>query len=82
MAIQMHVGKISASLNPLTYIIVNAGIIAVIWFGGIQVNVGDMTQGEVIALVKVYDTDIVGTCGLSKSDHNIYKSIGIGRKNQ
>lgn len=58
MAIQMHVGKISASLNPLTYIIVNAGIIAVIWFGGIQVNVGDMTQGEVIALVN-YMTQIL-----------------------
>lgn len=65
MAIQMHVGKISASLNPLTYIIVNAGIIAVIWFGGIQVNVGDMTQGEVIALVNYMTQTLLALVALA-----------------
>lgn len=48
---QTFVGKISAVMNPVTYIIVNAAIIAIIWIGGIQVNVGNLTQGEVIALV-------------------------------
>lgn len=48
---QTFVGKISAVMNPATYIIVNAAIIAIIWIGGVQVNVGNLTQGEVIALV-------------------------------
>lgn len=48
---QILVGKISALLNPLTYIIINLGIIAVLWTGGKQVNLGHLTQGQVIALV-------------------------------
>ena len=51
MQIQIFVGKISAMMNPVTYIIVNAAIIAIIWIGGIQVDTGRLTQGEVIALV-------------------------------
>ena len=47
---QVHVGKISALLNPLTYIIINGAIIILIHFGAIQVNMGNLTQGEVIAL--------------------------------
>ena len=46
---QIFVGKISALLNPLTYVIINLGIIAVLYFGGIQVNEGSLTQGQVIA---------------------------------
>ncbi|MDE6625386.1 MAG: ABC transporter ATP-binding protein/permease [Lachnospiraceae bacterium] len=49
--LQTFVGRISAMMNPVTYIIVNAAIIAIIWIGGLQVNVGNLTQGEVIALV-------------------------------
>ncbi len=48
---QTFVGKISAVMNPVTYVIVNAAIIAIIWIGGVQVDVGNLTQGEVIALV-------------------------------
>ena len=48
---QIFVGKISALLNPLTYVIINLGIVAVLSFGGHQVNEGDLTQGQVIALV-------------------------------
>lgn len=51
MQIQIFVGKISAMMNPVTYIIVNAAIIAIIWIGGLQVDTGRLTQGEVIALV-------------------------------
>jgi len=51
MRMQTFVGKISAMMNPITYIIVNAAIIAIIWIGGIQVDAGHLTQGEVIALV-------------------------------
>lgn len=48
---QIFVGKISALLNPLTYVIINLGIIAVLYFGGRQVNMGDLSQGQVIALI-------------------------------
>lgn len=48
---QIHVGKISALLNPLTYVIINLGIIAILWTGGRQVYIGGLTQGQVIALI-------------------------------
>ena len=48
---QIFVGKISALLNPLTYVIINLGIIAVLYFGGRQVDTGSLTQGQVIALI-------------------------------
>lgn len=56
--INMKVGGISALLNPVTYIVVNLAIIAVIWQGGKYVNNGTMLQGEVIALVN-YLTQIL-----------------------
>ena len=54
----IKVGKISALLNPLTQLSINIAIIAIIWFGGIRVDVGEMTQGEVIAYVS-YMTQII-----------------------
>lgn len=48
---QVFVGKISALLNPVTYVIINVAIVAVIWVGGEQVDSGIITQGKVIALV-------------------------------
>ncbi len=55
---QMMVGRLSALLNPLTYIIVNAATIAIVWYGGKEVYFGNLTQGEVIALVN-YMTQIL-----------------------
>ena len=46
---QVFVGKISALLNPVTYVIINVAIVAVIWVGGEQVDSGIITQGKVIA---------------------------------
>lgn len=54
----IRVGKLSALLNPGTYIIMNAAIAAIIWFGGVQVNLGSLSQGSVIALVN-YMTQII-----------------------
>ena len=47
----VRAGKISALLSPVNAIILNLAIVAIIWFGGFSVNVGDLTQGQVIALV-------------------------------
>ncbi len=49
--IQIAAGKISALLNPATYVIMNLSIVAILWFGSRQVYVGVLTQGEVVALV-------------------------------
>lgn len=49
--LQKFVGKISAIMNPVTYIIVNVATIAIIWTGAVRVDTGVLTQGEVIALV-------------------------------
>lgn len=51
LALQMMVGRLSDLLNPITYIIVNAATIAIVWVGGKEVYFGKLTQGEVIALV-------------------------------
>lgn len=56
--IQISAGKISALLNPATYVIMNLAIVAILWSGSIQVNVGNITQGEVVALVN-YMTQIL-----------------------
>ena len=54
----MAVGRISALLSPLTFIIMNTAIIFIIWFGGKRVYIGDFTQGEVIAFIN-YITQIM-----------------------
>ena len=46
---QIFVGKISALLNPMTYVVINLGIVAILWIGGRQVNTGALTQGKIIA---------------------------------
>ncbi len=47
----VRAGRISALLNPLTYVIINGTVLCVLWFGAQQVNAGRLTQGEVIALI-------------------------------
>ncbi len=47
----IRVGKVSALLNPATTVIVNLGVAAILWFGGVQVYHGTMTQGEIIAYI-------------------------------
>ena len=55
---QVHVGKISALLNPMTYVVINLGIVAILWIGGGRVNSGALTQGSITALVN-YMTQIL-----------------------
>lgn len=49
--IQLGVGKVSALMNPVTYVIINLGLVLLIYFGAIQVDAGHLTQGQVIALI-------------------------------
>lgn len=56
---QIFVGKISACMNPVTYIIVNGAIIALIYTGAIQVNIGNLSQGEVVAIINYMNQILV-----------------------
>lgn len=56
---QVVTGDISALVNPLTYATINCGLIALLWLGGFQVNVGNLTQGQLVALVSYVSQALV-----------------------
>ena len=77
---QLVVGKISTLMNPLTYIIINCAIIAVIWVGGKQVYGGIITQGEVVALVNYMSQILVELVKLANLIILINKAIACGNR--
>lgn len=80
---QVLVGRISALLNPLTYVIVNAAIICIVWFGGKEVYVGALTQGEVIALVNYMSQILLALVALSNLIVTFTKALAsAGRINE
>ncbi len=72
---QMHVAKISACMNPITYIIVNGAIAALIYMGAIQVNVGNLTQGEVVAIINYMSQILVELVKLANLIVTITKAL-------
>lgn len=83
MKLQVLVGRISALLNPVTYVIVNGAIIAIVWFGGIEVNVGALSQGEVIALVNYMSQILLALVALSNLIITFTKALAsAGRINE
>ena len=73
--LQMYVGKISACMNPVTYIVVNAALIALIYTGAVQVNVGNLTQGEVIAIINYMSQILVELIKLANLIITITKAL-------
>ena len=80
--IQLYVGKISALMNPLTYVIINGAIVVLVWTGAIRVNDGYITQGEVVALVSYMSQILVELIKLANLIINITKSIACGNRIQ
>ncbi len=72
---QIFVGKISAVMNPVTYVIVNGAIVALIYTGAIQVNVGNLTQGEVIAIINYMSQILVELVKLANLIITITKAL-------
>ena len=72
---QKFVGRISGLMNPLTYIIVNGGIIALIYVGAVRVNIGDLTQGEVVALINYMSQILVELVKLANLIITVTKSV-------
>ncbi|MBO5524299.1 MAG: ABC transporter ATP-binding protein [Roseburia sp.] len=81
-AAQVYVGKISALMNPVTYVIVNGAIVALVWIGAIRVDNGFITQGEVVALVNYMSQILVELVKLANLIININKSIACGNRIQ
>jgi ABC-type multidrug transport system fused ATPase/permease subunit len=77
---QIVVGRLSALTNPLTYIIVNSSIIAVIWIGGGQVYDGIITQGEVVALVSYMSQILVELVKLANLIVNLTKCFACANR--
>lgn len=80
LAAQMLVGKISALLNPATYIIVNAATIAIVWFGGRETYAGGITQGEVIALVNYMTQILTALVALSNLIVSFTKALACANR--
>lgn len=72
---QIFVGKISAVMNPVTYIIVNGAIIALIYTGAVRVNMGALTQGEVIAIINYMSQILVELVKLANLIITITKAL-------
>ena len=77
---QLYGGKISAYLNPITYGIVNLSIVLIIYVGGIRVNTGRLTQGEVISLINYMSQVLVELIKLSNLIINLTKSVACGNR--
>ena len=75
---QTSVARFSALSNPLTYIIVNGAIIALIYIGGVKVNIGDLTQGEVVAIINYMSQILVELIKFADLIVLITKAIACG----
>lgn len=80
--VQKFVGKISALLNPVTYVIVNGAVIALIWVGALRVDMGILTQGAVVALYNYMAQILTELIKLANLIINITKSIACGNRIQ
>lgn len=79
---QIYVGKISALMNPLTYVIINGAIVVLVWTGAVRVDNGYITQGEVVALINYMSQILVELVKLANLIININKSIACGNRIQ
>ncbi len=77
---QQYVGRISALTNPVTYIIINAATLVLIWTGAVRVDTGYITQGEVVALVNYMSQILVELIKLANLIVSVTKAAASGRR--
>lgn len=80
--VQTGVGKIAALMNPITYIIINGAIIALIWIGAVHVEHGTLTQGEVVALINYMSQILVELVKLANLIVSVNKAVASGNRIQ
>ena len=79
---QQHVGRISALMNPLTYVIINGATAVLIYYGALRVNVGELTQGQVVALVNYMSQILVELIKFANLIVTISKSMASAERIQ
>lgn len=77
---QIFVGKISACMNPVTYVIVNAAIVALIYTGAVQVNIGNLSQGEVVAIINYMNQILVELVKLANLIVTMTKALACAER--
>lgn len=77
---QQYVGRISALMNPVTYVIINAATLVLIWTGAVRVDAGYLTQGEVVALVNYMSQILVELIKLANLIVSVTKAIACGKR--
>ena len=80
MNMQLYGGRISAYLNPITYVIVNLSIVLIIYVGGLRVDTGALKQGEVISLINYMSQVLVELIKLSNLIINLTKAVACGNR--
>lgn len=78
--VQVFVGKISAAMNPMTYIIVNGALVVLLWTGAIRVDAGIITQGAVVALVNYMSQILVELIKLANLIIQITKALACAKR--
>ena len=79
-AMQIFVGKISACMNPVTHVIVNGAIIALIYTGAVQVNIGNLSQGEVVAIINYMNQILVELVKLANLIVTMTKALACAER--
>lgn len=79
-SLQKAVGKVSALLNPVTYVIINIAIVVLVYSGAIQVNLGDLTQGEVVALYNYMSQILIELIKMANLIVNVTKSFASAER--
>ena len=79
---QLHVGHLSALMNPLTYVIINLAIVALLYTGGIQINLGSMASGDVIALVNYMNQILIELVKLANLIVQVSKALACAGRVQ
>ncbi len=77
---QKFVGRISGLMNPLTYIIVNGAVIVLIYTGAVRVNIGELTQGEVVALLNYMSQILTELVKLANLIITVTKAVACGNR--
>ena len=77
---QKFVGRISGLMNPLTYMIVNGAIIVLIYIGAMRVNIGDLTQGQVVALLNYMSQILIELVKLANLIISVTKAVACGNR--
>ena len=75
---QLHVGHISALMNPLTYVIINLAIVALLYVGSIEINISGMASGDVIALVNYMNQILINLLRIADLVVSVTRALASG----